>query len=334
MAHTLYLHIGIQKTGSSAIQNVCMANQERLKRAGILFPSAGFKWGPQRGPTATAGHLRLLRFMKRPDRLRRYREARALLDEIEAAQCDTIVISSEVFSAPGKHKLVAGLEWFMTHGFDAKIVAYLRRQDVWLDSFYRQLLKRDGWIQGETRSIEEFWRSEGRDWLDYRSRLRPWVDAVGPENATIRSYGDAQDRGGVVRDFLAAVGADASYVDMSRAGETYNPSVPASAADFLRALNAVGDSGFARKAPLLEAIRETTLFNRSRGSLVSRALWTELESIYSDENEDLRRVWVSGPSERLSFGSDGPPQPAEQGINHSDSLLLLDALLPRSDSRQ
>jgi hypothetical protein len=332
MAPTLYLHIGIQKTGSTAVQNVCMDNQERLKRSGILFPSAGFARGSPRGPTATAGHRRLLRFMRRPDKMPLHPEARALLDEIEAANCDVIVLSCEVFSAPGKRKVVSGLEWLMKQGFDARIVAYLRRQDSWLDSFYRQLLKRDGWIRGEARSIEDFWRSEGSDWLDYRSRLRPWVEAVGAENAIIRSYEDAQDRGGVVGDFLAAIGADASELDMSRASETFNPSVPSSAADFLRAFNVVADSGFALKADLLKAICETALFNRSRGSLVSPELWAELRSTYAKENEELRRAWVSGPSSRLSFEGGAPSELSEQAVTYSDSLLLLEALLPHSGS--
>jgi len=327
MRRTLYMHIGIQKTGSSAIQNVCMDNRERLKQLGILFPLAGFQRHLHRGPTNTPGHRRLIRFMRWPDKSPLRREARALLDEIEAAKCDIVVLSSEVFSAPRNRTAVAGIEWFTKQGFDVRVVAYIRRQDSWLDSFYRQMLRRDAWTRGETRSIEDFWHSEAGEWLDYRHRLEPWVDAVGPDKAIIRSYEDAQDGGGVVGDFLGALGADATLLDTSRAAETFNPSVPSAAADFLRAFNVASNSDVSLKADLLAAIRKTTLFNRSRGSLVSPQLWAELRAAYADENEELRRTWVSGPSGRLSFEGAAPGQLCEQAMTYTDSLLLLEALL-------
>ncbi|MEO5902496.1 MAG: hypothetical protein ABIQ55_00630 [Gemmatimonadaceae bacterium] len=101
-----------------------------------------------------------------------------------------------MLSAPHNMDAAEGIAWFRVLGFDVKIVAYLRRQDEWLDSFYRERLK---WTLGdflETRSIEEFWPEEGDLWLDYKQRIGVWIAAVDPENAIVRSYRDVQERDG------------------------------------------------------------------------------------------------------------------------------------------
>jgi len=296
-------------------------------KAGLLFPSAGFKRLPTRDPTATPGHRRLMKFFKDPERNVHRREAQALLQEMTAADGADLILSCEVFSVPHKHRLVAGVKWFQERGFTVKLIAYLRRQDRCLDSLYRERLKSDGPSGWETRSIEEFWLAEGDAWLDYRSRLGPWVEAVGRSNAIIRSYEDAQQRQGVIRDFLAIIGVDESLMDLSQASAIHNPSVPPAAANFLRAYNADKSSRWMRKAPVIASVCKMELFNRARGSLVSAALWSELKAAYSEQVEELRQSWVTGPSELLSFNAATPDTPIEQAMTYPDAELLLKALI-------
>lgn len=328
MNRTLYLHIGIHKTGTSAIQIVCMKNHDELLRAGILFPKAGFTRKPAAEETATSGHRGLLGFMKEPAKLA-HSVGRALLDEIEASACDRIVISSEVFSAPHNRGAVEGVSWFRQQGFNVKLIAYLRRQDIWLDSFYRERLKWVGKKYRETRSIEGFWREEGHDWLNYKSRMGVWVEAVARGNAVIRSYEDIQTTGGVVADFLKIIGAD-ECPNMSGSGEAQNPSLPRSAADLVRAFNASSAFGMTCKRELLSAVQQMDLFRYSAGSLVSPELWKELESNFGEQNEELRSDWLSGLSESLSFYADLPRESfSEQAISYEDSKLLIGGLLGR-----
>jgi hypothetical protein len=335
MTPTLYLHIGLHKTGTSAIQNVCMANQDRLMRAGILFPSAGFKRVPAREPSATRGHSGLIKFFKRPDRIPARNESQALFREMHAADAASLILSSEVFSAPHNHGSLAGVEWFRKKGFDVKVIVFLRRQDKHLDSLYRERLKSDEPSGGETRSINEFWLAEGDAWLDYRTRVGPWVEAVGRENAIVRSYDDAQQSGGVIRDFLSVIGADESLMAMSQANEIHNPSIPPSVTDFLRAYNALIGERFPRRAAIISAIGKMEFFNRSRGSVISPDLWTELQTTYGEQIEELRREWVTGPSALLSFEAGMSTAPiSEQAISYADSTTLLRALIPDRETME
>jgi hypothetical protein len=41
---TLYLHIGMPKTGTTAIQNFLTDNAEALKKYGICYPDLGFRY--------------------------------------------------------------------------------------------------------------------------------------------------------------------------------------------------------------------------------------------------------------------------------------------------
>lgn len=329
MARTVYLHLGIHKTGTTAIQNVCMANHDKLKRAGILFPRSGFIRQAAVDATDTPGHRGLLRFLKEPSKTPLHPAGLHLLGEIEASRCNRIVISSEVLSAPHNSDAVNGVSWLRKQGFHVKIIVYLRRQDSWLDSFYRERLKWNGAAYPETRSIEEFWLAEGDNWLNYRERIGLWRDAVGAENAVIRSYEDVQEGRGVVVDFLDVIGVDDALLDVLQSREAvHNLSLPPSAVDLLRAFNGLPDLGRSCKHELISAIRQMELFTRSTGSLISPRLWGELESAYGEENEELRLSWLSGPSERLSFFT-GPPQRSfsEQAISYADSTLLIGGLL-------
>lgn len=41
MQKTIYLHVGANKTGSSAIQNFCNSNRDSLLSSGLLYPVTG-----------------------------------------------------------------------------------------------------------------------------------------------------------------------------------------------------------------------------------------------------------------------------------------------------
>ena len=209
---------------------------------------------------------------------------------------------------------------------------YLRRQDRWFDSFYRGRLT---WIRPkyrDARSIEEFWQAEGDDWLNYKTRIGPWVDAAGRENAEIRSYDDLEGTAGVVGDLLGIIGADPGRLDLGQRVAVHNPSIPPAAAELIRAVNSFPSSVILRKGKFIRAIRKMGLFNRSTGSLVAPALWKEIEAAYADQNEELRAAWFSGPSRKFSYREGPGPQPqAEQAVSFADGVLLVHAMLRSAD---
>jgi hypothetical protein len=299
-----------------------------LLNAGILFPTAGLTAKPRLHPTAISGHSGLVKFLSAPRAPDVSPAGQALLREIESGSWNRLVLSSEALSAPHKREAVECVAWFRQQGFVVKLIAYLRRQDGWLDSFYRERLKWDLPKHRDARSIDEFWRAEGDTWLNYKTRIGEWVAVVGREHAEIRSYEDVEHTGGIVGDFLEMIGADPARLDLARSADLHNPSLPPAAVDLMRAVNTFPSSLIPDKAPLIEAIRRTALFAGSQGSLISPALWDELQAAYGDHNEELRTSWLTGPSTRFSF-RDGPgPLPlVRQAVSFADAMALLDGML-------
>ena len=90
---TLYLHIGIHKTGTTYIQTVCAKNATILRQNGLLFPD--------HGRLADSGHHNVSYFFSAHNNLCFENEpfsVDSLVNEIQTAPENKILISSEEFS--------------------------------------------------------------------------------------------------------------------------------------------------------------------------------------------------------------------------------------------
>ena len=145
----IYLHIGLEKTGTTSIQKAMAEKREALHRESVLFPKS----------LGTKNNIRLLlygldeglnRFLKSypgynmPD----YPAFRAQLEkdferEVEASGCKTIVISSEHLSSQlvSPRQIESVANFLRRVANDIRIVVYLRRQDHMAVSRYCSALK-------------------------------------------------------------------------------------------------------------------------------------------------------------------------------------------------
>ncbi len=204
----LFLHIGINKTGSSAIQRFLAENPRMLLRHGVLYPRSGrhenahyllssaLGFGPvekarDAGEAASARTLERLR-VRLESESRRHPAAR-------------VVLSSEQFVRPLDPRPVRGL----LAAFDCRIVVYLRRHDHWWASAYGQALKtvsHPPWGMGPEAYIA--WSRERQPGQRrYRPLLERWCSVFGRENIIVRPYEPMQNPDGVVADFLRTIGA-------------------------------------------------------------------------------------------------------------------------------
>ena len=148
----IYLHIGLEKTGTTSIQKAMAEKREALHRERVLFPKS-------LGTKNNFSHIRLLlygldeglnRFLKSypgynmPD----YPAFRAQLEkdferEVEASGCKTIVISSEHLSSQlaSPRQIESVANFLRRVANDIRIVVYLRRQDHMAVSRYFSALK-------------------------------------------------------------------------------------------------------------------------------------------------------------------------------------------------
>jgi len=207
MQKTLYLHIGTEKTGSTALQAVSGLNREALIRHGIFYPKT----------PGDRNHIRLSIFAADPQNvvdLRRlarmypnavYENFRAqfaesLQSEILEDHCARVYLSNEHLSSRLKsveevRRLAAIIQPLAD---SVKVVVYLRRQPELFLSTYSTSIK-----AGATKALQPP-KKDQHPRYNYEKLLSLWAEVFGDRNVIVRIY-DRNTLVGhdVVKDFFS-----------------------------------------------------------------------------------------------------------------------------------
>ena len=188
----LILHIGMGKTGTSALQKALKDSNADLRGQGVLY--LGMWMHDPADPTAPTHQA----FFGVDDTAWRERGKKiaALAEKAAGDGISKFVVSNESFFHHGP-KFQAFIDGF---GGPVKAVAYVRRPESWLPSAYLQWGVRHKTRTGPIPSFGEF----ARQIVHQYSELLFWQDAMG-ENLTIRPYDEIDN---VVSDFYALCGID------------------------------------------------------------------------------------------------------------------------------
>ena len=169
---TLYVHIGHSKTGSTTIQQALRDNIDALRNRGLLVADRNLDF-PEEG--TPVGHP--LEFFERlqkaaPERARAEISSRldALRHRLAAGRYRGAVISSENLSQS------ASLFVNVTDKFDLHAIYYVRRQDAWIESAWKQWGIKEGLDIGEyakvaTGSGRPDFLTAARDWKGVTTRI-------------------------------------------------------------------------------------------------------------------------------------------------------------------
>ena len=210
MQKILYIHIGTEKTGSTALQAVSGLNRKVLAKNGILYPAT----------PGARNHLRLTLFAADGPKTRNLRRlaglapseayarfkasfAEELRAEVLESHCTRVYLSNEHLSSRlFTAKEVGRLAAIIRPLADAvKVVVYLRPQPELFLSSYSTAIK-----AGRVRPLEPPSGIYDRRY-NYGGILSIWADVFGEENMIVRIY----DRkvlieGDVVKDFFSIMG--------------------------------------------------------------------------------------------------------------------------------
>ena len=149
MKPTLYLHIGHSKVASTSIQDFLEANLDALRDRGYVVADLEFQFPTTGGQAANpVGELERLKAMGEAGAHEVAKRMRTLHAELTAkgSRFDKAVISAENLCNPGFAELFAST----LDLFDVKLVYYIRRQDEWLISAWKQ------WGVKAGKSLDEF----------------------------------------------------------------------------------------------------------------------------------------------------------------------------------
>lgn len=234
-AKTVYLHAGLPKTGSSAIQQTAYEHREALEQAGIRYWSVAARQGwPLTmalgvAPTERGGvpEHRAKSYEKKfgqPATLRA-----GLLEEIDSAQ-GKFLISTEKISVFSVDTIRALAALVGSSGAAVKAIAYVREPRSLISSAVQQNAKVGIPAEDVLERLEV---------LPYQGRVGRLIEALGEENVMLRLY----KRGGPGRDslfadLLLAMGEDPGLA-VNLPMDNTNSSMSARAVDILEAINRI-----------------------------------------------------------------------------------------------
>jgi hypothetical protein len=197
---SLVLHIGMHKTGSTSLQQFFVRNRFLLQVLGINYPRPmgpnGRRLPKHNDLFQAISHEIRHKGTPHPIFGSSAERIRAIENILKPGK--TTLISAEGFSGqkPDYAKAFAPL----ARVADVRVICFLRRQDDWINSFYKQMvLSRE---VRETRTFDEFLNMPHTSrHLDYASILGWWAEAFGSNNIRVLIY---PPKNSLLIDFLNA----------------------------------------------------------------------------------------------------------------------------------
>jgi hypothetical protein len=170
---TAYIHIGPPKTGSSSIKHYFRHNRKTLLDNGLFIPQLL----NERGVPAR-NHMQLVK----SDKLTRSGDIKDTkptgwkeIDPIVQSRSHNVLLSSEMFTMlfEKREKLNRVVDYFDSHGYSVRVIAYVRDQPAWLNSWYVQSQKRMLRHQTFDSFIEEIFENGKGAPIEY---LAPYIE--------------------------------------------------------------------------------------------------------------------------------------------------------------
>ncbi|MEJ7628895.1 MAG: hypothetical protein WKF54_04820 [Nocardioidaceae bacterium] len=329
MSRTVYLHVGIAKTGTTYLQRTLFANRELLRRHGTLYPGPGpaahFLGSLDLRGTAFKGHV-----YDGVDGA--WQRLVAAADEFDG----TTLISHETLARAKPADIERAVTGFGTD--DVRVVVTCRDLARQIPAAWQESMKNRGETgyddylahlfttrSAEARPRKGFWVAQ-----DVEDLVRRWSEAVGVGKVTVVTVPrSGADRGELWRRFASATGLpDVAYLPSPDAA---NSSLGVAEAELLRRLNP-------KLANTLDWPGYDVLVKRrlaedvlapldSQGRLRLPATWVDQVRAIADAQ--IAFLQTSGVTV-VGDLSDLEPEPADASARYPDSLtdgeLLASAL--------
>lgn len=229
------IHIGWHKTGSTSLQVFLLKNRKALIReCQTYYPREGLltcahhtvAWSFQGRETSPWGPVALLEGGGDA-------YVRAAMESANAKACTTIVLSSEEFCTFDLDAIQSLSKSLRAMADSVQIVAYIRRQDLLVESAYNMQVK---WWGARLRADFDEYVKDKRAYPNYFRVLKGWVGVFGVNNLIVRRYErDALESRDIRIDFCTAVGLNHEALDHMEDG--VNDSLGPRTLEFLRILN-------------------------------------------------------------------------------------------------
>ena len=200
---TIFLHIGLEKTGTTSIQNFLFNNAEQLQKISIFYPTVLGE--NQTSLCIYSGQTKYIESLASENREIQIKKdlpqtIKSIINNFEKSNCKNLVFSNEHLSSRLKNANdIKNLkELFAPYSYHVKIVMYVRNQVDLLESLYFEGIK-DG---GKNRLCD--WANNFTYFeLDYMQMLEKWESVFGKDSIMVKLFDRSiLKNGDAVDDFL------------------------------------------------------------------------------------------------------------------------------------
>lgn len=340
----LYLHIGLQKTGTSYLQNVCWSSVDELRGQGVTMV-------PESRLETFWLALDVRERIDPHDAPRVSRSLEMLPSQLSAVTTPAALVSHETLASAGPAQIRRLLG--ACAGHEVHVVVTVRDIGRQIPSLWQEGLK-----AGRSDTLEEYVAalrtSEGRSglvWrrLDLAGVLRRWAKHVPPERIHVVTVpGPGGPREALLERYCAVLGVDPTTLDPTRAGPG-NPGLGEAEAELLRRVNDRVPNRYRRRVPYGEVGKRWFAMGiLARAGSVPVRLGRAHEDWCRDLGEESVRVIgelgcdVSGDVADLlpdstvfgdPVGPDGPGSPDEAAMLEVATRALAEVLEERLEQR-
>lgn len=279
----LTVHIGVGKTGTTAIQQTLAANQKTLSEnkqtfLGLMCENAPIQEHSWQHPEGWHKFMSLDKNLAKTQLLNVLEKN---IHELTANGFKSAIWSNESFYDKSEF-MIAALQDLQSLGINIKTVAYVRRHDAWVSSAYYQWGIKHKTYPGPVKPFREWYKKR---LINYKTGLSPWLEKSWLK-LTIRNFDAVDD---VVHDFLNYCGLNHISLNTIRGNETPNPIALA----LWTLYNSQSGQPIlpAELEPLLKqnGILDKTLLGRNFSNLVPTQ--EELQQVRSEAAQD--REWLN-----------------------------------------
>lgn len=276
----LYVHAGIDKTGSTAIQRFCKQNQVALHQRGVTYMRHG------RAKAVAHNHNEL----KRQAAVGDYSGWQAVAEELRADSNSTGLVSFEGFYRFNRETWRNISETL--GNIDVIMILYIRRQSDKLRSGVVQQIKQSNARQPSWELTDE---QLCRRAPNYKNILGRFSDVFGESNIVVRRYEKSKFFGGAqVADFLNAIGlsfdGEPNKSEFVVPAKRANPTLDSDESRFLETLNQL-DIGRPARSIVRDHLAQTHGANKT--SFISDASARRIDEYHADNNAEVAKKWFS-----------------------------------------
>ncbi len=219
----IFIHIGWHKTGTTAIQSFLKKNNKKLLEENKLYY-------PSEGLVDCAHHNIAWALQEKDNFIRDGLSSTSVKSLIQQAiengkkhGCQNLIFSSEEFCTFSEKEIGKLKEILNYDNHKIIIVAYVRRQDLLIESAYKMEVK--WWGSRMTDGFQQYVKNK-TPFIKYDVVLDTWAYAFGLENIKVRVYAtDYKPQNDIRLDFCGVVGINSGNLlfDNNRINTSLGP---------------------------------------------------------------------------------------------------------------